>query len=549
MAIVLSSATAGATLATWDCGDDASIDAAWIHSWAVNQGENGRCWTDVPVHIKLAAKGLNRAESRARLLSTATWQVHLSSQSYRDWYGREPDVSAVFSGLESHVRDDRARWLRVQFSKCVAKRSAEILARDPEIEQAFIEPETTLPDRFQPGLDAPIDNRGHRVVGGRHYADVGDQMPMWIEVDHGAIDLDRMIAVPTRDDGESCPIHTPSFESYQGYLGPAPGGIDAPAAWRRGFRGQGVWFADIEGGWNAKHEDLPGDRITHVAGEEIKDPSWRAHGTAVLGEVVGRDNGKGVVGIAPDVERVFTSSIGGIAVADAIDKAARALRAGDVLLIELQRTGPRGRFLPVEYWDDVYDAIYAATQRGVVVIEAAGNGNEDLDHKEYKGKLDRKKRDSGAIMIGAGAPLREGFRDREKLDFSNYGSRVDVQGWGRKVATLDYGDLQSCEDEQQDWRYTDRHYTGEFSGTSSASPIVAGAAVILQGIARSRGAVIPPIELRELLRRTGTPQAGDTAKHIGPRPDLARAIVGMSLESNDWRSLVACDVSDASQCP
>ena len=54
---------------------------------------------------------------------------------------------------------------------------------------------------------------------------------------------------------------------------------------------------------------------------------WRAHGTAVLGEVVGRDNGKGVVGIAPDVERVFTSSIGGTTVADAIDAAAEALRA------------------------------------------------------------------------------------------------------------------------------------------------------------------------------------------------------------------------------
>jgi subtilisin family serine protease len=335
-----------------------------------------------------------------------------------------------------------------------------------------------------------------------------------------------------------------------------------------------VWFADIEGGWNAKHEDLPGERITHVAGEEIRDPSWRAHGTAVLGQVVGRDNGKGVVGIAPDVERVFTSSIGGIAVADAIDQAARKLRAGDVLLIELQRTGPRGRYSPVEWWDDVFDAIKAATDRGVEVIEAAGNGNDDLDHDAYKGKLDRKKRDSGAIMIGAGAPPREGFRDREKLDFSNYGSRVDVQGWGRKVATLDYGDLQSCEDTEQDWRYTDRHYTGEFSGTSSASPIVAGAAILLQSFARSRGKVLDPIVLRELLRSTGTPQAGDTKKHIGPRPDLARAFRGMAgvvrrftgcgsgyeigdtavpldskLDSSCVRARCACDVSDASKCP
>jgi subtilisin family serine protease len=325
------------------------------------------------------------------------------------------------------------------------------------------------------------------------------------------------------DDGDSCPITTPSFESYQGYLGPAPHGIDAPAAWRRGIRGQGVWFADIEGGWNAEHEDLPGERITHVIGKPIIDRSWRAHGTAVLGEVVAKPNALGVVGIAPDVERVFTASIGGTPTARALDAAARALRPGDVLLIELQGTGPRGRYLPMEYWDDNYDAIKAATDRGIVVIEAAGNGAEDLDHKAYKGKLERAKRDSGAIMVGAGGPPRPGFTDRAKLDFSNYGSRVDVQGWGRKVATLDYGDLQDCDDDATSTRH--RHYTNEFSGTSSASPIVAGAAVLVESTARAQlGRVLAPREVRALLAKTGTPQAGDTSRNIGPRPDLARAL-------------------------
>ncbi len=320
------------------------------------------------------------------------------------------------------------------------------------------------------------------------------------------------------DDGDSCPITTPPYDHHQEYVGPAPAGIDAPSVWARGTRGQGVWFADIEGGWNTSHEDLPGERIQLVGGRSRRDPSWRAHGTAVLGEVVGRDNGKGMIGIAPDVERVLTSSIDGQNVADAIDAAAEKLRPGDVLLIELQGTGPRGRYLPVEYWDDVYTAIRAATDRGVVVIEAAGNGAENLDHAIYKRKFDRTKRDSGAILVGAGGPPRDGFVDRARLDFSNYGARVDVQGWGRKVATLDYGDLQSCDDSR------DRHYTGEFSGTSSASPIVAGAAVLVESDVKQRGAPMPPRELRALLRATGTPQTGDTREQIGPRPDLARAI-------------------------
>jgi subtilisin family serine protease len=395
------------------------------------------------------------------------------------------------------VDDPRARWRRIDIPAGHAAAFVAALDHDPAVEEAFVAPEVTLPE-----------------------------------------------ATPQRD-RDSCPITTPSFEHYQEWVGPAPAGVDAPAAWRRGVRGQGVWFADVEGGWNANHEDLPGDRIRHVAGQPINDPQWRMHGTAVLGEVVGKDNGKGVVGLAPDVDRVFTASIGRLAVADALDAAAEQLRPGDVLLIELQGTGPRGRFLPVEYWNDNFDAIQAATRRGVVIVEAAGNGGEDLDRSTYRGKLSRKGRDSGAIMVGAGGPPRQGFIDRARLDFSNYGSRVDVQGWGRKVATLDYGDLQRCDDPG------DRHYTGEFSGTSRAPPIAAGAAGLVESWSRAnRGKPLAPAAVRDLLRRTGTPQAAgiggrgfssgfactsggcvdfaaEPPQQIGPRPDLARALAAL----------------------
>ncbi len=489
MALTLVAVTAGASFVAW-FGDRTETCCPGMKG-------RGSGW----VHVKVAASNVTTTEARAQfLLAPSFLQSHTLAAYQRDGAERSlrAGVQQMFEGLAADIRDDRARWIRVLTAD--PELLVASLASDPAIEQAFVEPVVTLPhetDAFSADLDA------HQL---------------------SLIDLDHSL---TRDDGPSCPINTPSFESYQGYLGAAPHGIDAPAAWRWGMRGQGIWFADVEGGWNAKHEDLPGDRITHVIGREINDPGWRSHGTAVLGEVVGKDNGKGVVGIAPDVERVFTASIGSTSPANAIDTAARKLRPGDVLLIELQTTGPRGRYLPMEWYDDVYDAVRAATDRGVVIIEAAGNGNEDLDHKTYKGKFDRTKRDSGAIMIGAGGPPRDGFNDREKLDFSNYGSRVDVQGWGRMVATLDYGDLQQCEDGSDDWRYTDRHYTNTFSGTSSASPIVAGAAVLVQGLAKQRGKVLTPRALRDLLAKTGTPQAGDTKKHIGPRPNLARAIQGL----------------------
>ncbi len=430
---------------------------------------DGVAFVPVAVHVKLATARLAPVQFN---LVAATTRLEVEVEA-----GFVLSIEPMFTDLAATVVDERARWVRIMApSRLAADVLVARLLADSEIEQAFVAPEVAL----------------------------------------ATSKIERTIVAAD----DSCPINTPSFESYQGYLGPAPHGIDAPAAWRRGLRGAGVWFADIEGGWNDEHEDLPGDRIKHVGGTKFRDPAWRAHGTAVLGEVVGRDNGKGVVGIAPDVERVFTSSIGGTTVANAIDVAAKNLRAGDVLLIELQGGGPRGRWLPVEYWDDNYDAIKAATRRGVVVIEAAGNGGENLDHKEYKQKFDRAKRDSGAIMVGAGGPPRGGWADRERLDFSNYGGRVDVQGWGRKVATLDYGDLQACAG-------ADRHYTGEFSGTSSASPIVAGAAVIVQSLAKTRGKLLTPVQIRDLLRETGTPQMGDTSQQIGPRPDLERALTAL----------------------
>ncbi len=327
-------------------------------------------------------------------------------------------------------------------------------------------------------------------------------------------------AAPSDD---ACPIKTPSYVPYQGYLSMAPSGINAPAAWSRpGGKGEGVWFADIEGAWNFSHEDLPGERMKHVAGERIENRHWESHGTAVVGVVSAKDNELGMVGIAPNVERIFTASLGQIGTAAAIYEAQSKMRFGDVLLIELHAPGPRGRFIPMEFWDDIFDAIKVATARGVVVIAAAGNGAENLDHRAYQRKFDPNFRDSGAILVGAGAPDAPGFKNLSRLDFSNYGKRVNVQGWGRRVATLDYGDLQGCDAKH-------RKYTRHFSGTSSASPVVVGAAILLQSVyKKATGRALSPRALRGLLEATGTAQTdgphGPTSQNIGPRPDLQRAL-------------------------
>ncbi|MEW6213231.1 MAG: S8 family serine peptidase, partial [Acidobacteriota bacterium] len=325
------------------------------------------------------------------------------------------------------------------------------------------------------------------------------------------------------------------LEAFQGYLDPAPDGMDVRFAWTQpGGRGERVRICDIESNWNINHNDLAQsieNAFILVRDSNGSQETNIEHGTAVLGELIAAPDGIGVTGIA------HRASIGLISpgsdgnpqrIADAIAQAVRRLDRGDVLLVEQQSiSGPRfdistGRGLaPTEFDPAVFNAIRDATRSGIIVIEPAGNGFEDLDHAAYNGAFDRRERDSGAIMVGGGMPP-EGIYgpgpDRSRTEESNYGSRVDLQGWSRFVTTCGYGDLRR-EQGRNNW------YTINFGGTSSAAAMIAGAVAVLQSIIKERGLEpLSPAEMRRLLVATGTPQSGDTSKKIGPRPDLRAAI-------------------------
>ncbi len=349
------------------------------------------------------------------------------------------------------------------------------------------------------------------------------------------------------------PPATPDFTSRQGYLGPAPVGIDAHYAWTQaGGRGRNVRICDVEGGWNFSHEDLRRNQ-GGVVGTNSTNAGWLNHGTAVVGEIGGDRNAFGITGICPDAHVRGVSIFGGVGSAGAIRAAANLLRPGDIILIELHRPGPRATgvgqqgFIAMEWWPDDFAAIRYAVNRGICVIEAAGNGAEDLDHpiyntprpgfpSDWRNPFNRSQRDSGAVIVGAGAPPpgtngRNHGPDRSRLGFSNFGSAVDVQGWGREVVTTGYGDLQGGSN-------TNLHYTERFSGTSSASPIVVGALGCVQGVLRARRRVpLSPARARDLFRASGSPQqdaAGrPRSQRIGRRPNL-RQLIPMALRTNEW---------------
>ena len=310
---------------------------------------------------------------------------------------------------------------------------------------------------------------------------------------------------------------TPNFISEQGYLNAPPEGVNAWAVEdSTGADGATVQVVDVEGAWLWSHEDLPAPVVE--LGGQIDNLGWRNHGTAVIGEVRGDDNGYGVRGIAP------ATAVGGSSIAEqwtsqAIYNAALELNPGDIIIIELHAPGPNATgegqigYVCMEYWQDNFDAIQMAAALGMIVCEAAGNGGEDLDDPVYQGFFDRSQRDSGAIMCGASVGS-----NLDPASFTNYGSRVDLHGWGYDVATTGYGYLYGGDTLPEEF-----WYTSGFNGTSSATPIVAGSVAALQGMAKARwGFPLDAKLARDLFVATGTPQE-EPETHIGPRPDILAA--------------------------
>ncbi|WP_168168486.1 S8 family serine peptidase, partial [Kytococcus sp. HMSC28H12] len=67
--------------------------------------------------------------------------------------------------------------------------------------------------------------------------------------------------------------------------------------------------------------------------------------------------------------------------------------------------------------------------------------------------------------------------------------------------------------------------------TSSASPIVTGAVALVSSIAQEKGVELDPAAMRTLLMETGTPQAGNDSAHIGPLPNVVKAVEGLGSGS------------------
>lgn len=394
----------------------------------------------------------------------------------------------------------------------------------------------------------------------------------------------RMVA-PTSSQPPAADDYADPVDGHQEYLLRGEnGGIDARYAWGihdgwdtatgtpTGASGTGgeMEVCVLDQGYCDSHENIPKIEDREYGIVSTAKPDQR-HGAKVLGilgapHLDGDGSSGGTIGICRHATFHFsgtkpsTASTGDAFtdIAHALDEALAEIPDGAVLILEAQLdmnegwstddavfsyevvedgvTVRKGRgWVPVEVNVGILAALAnAALNRSITVIEAAGNTGGRLG-KIWKSSdptdvvWDPEGPSSGAILVGAGNLLAEWIHD-------NYGGRVDCQGQGENVwvPSCPAGEASTAGafTPTGDTTASDNEYNTSFDGTSSATAIIGGLVAALQGAYKAvHGDVLPPGHVRDLLKADalGTPQSGDTSKHIGPRPDLYRILCHLGI--------------------
>lgn len=327
-------------------------------------------------------------------------------------------------------------------------------------------------------------------------------------------------------------VITPNLETSQTYLFENPG-INVNYAWSRGITGQNIKVRDVEYGFRKSHEMLVSRNTVQLESgiapnASLTNPSssyysWLDHGTAVMSILGSEKDNIGLSGSVYNAAELkgflewTTTSYNRVA---AVTRSINASQSGDIILYEMQTGGQNSNYVLAEYDNLIWDLTKAATDSGIIIIAAAGNGNENLDSSFYAAYNARG--NSGAIIVGAGTSN----TTHSKLSFSTYGSRVDVQGWGQSVLAAGYGGWATYDGDGN------RTYT-LFSGTSSATPVVSSAAILIQSYyQQATGQYLTPAAMRSLLVTTGIPQGGVLTTKIGPLPNIKAAIEQLESSLN-----------------
>ena len=252
--------------------------------------------------------------------------------------------------------------------------------------------------------------------------------------------------------------------------------VDSYAAWGV-TTGKGVTVAVIDTGVKANHEDLPNLRRVEVTNgrDSLGLEDATGHGTHVAGIIgAAMGNGKGGAGIAPG------AAILSLRVVNA------AGYIYDSALIAALRTAVKNgaQIVNISIGGTAYNAVFQkvineATEAGVTVVAAMGNdGTNCLNYPAgYDNVI-------GVVSVD---------RTNNRASGSSYGTWGDVAAPGAAV-----------------WSSTNNGSYGPKSGTSMASPVVAGVAALYKSVHPDA----TPAQITARLKATATKGGSDLGAGI-----------------------------------
>lgn len=283
--------------------------------------------------------------------------------------------------------------------------------------------------------------------------------------------------------------------------------IGAIEAWKHQLGVRDVKVAILDEGVDTRHEDLQAvvdGGFDATEGDVFQEPnSWDGHGTACAGLAVGiGDNGLGIAGVGRGcgllAVRIAKSVAEGQPWQWANERAAAGIdwswRNGASVL-----SNSWGGGAPSNRIADAFDRARTRGRGGLgcVVVVAVGNDSREV---AFPATL------TGVVAVAASneadEPKTKTSADGEHWWGSCFGPEVSLAAPGVHNYTTDITGTGGY----NGGGAVDASYTPDFNGTSSAAPLVAGAAALIL----SAKPTLREVEVREILR--------DTAAKVGSIP-------------------------------
>lgn len=229
-----------------------------------------------------------------------------------------------------------------------------------------------------------------------------------------------------------------------------PERIGADQVWAQGYRGQGVKVGVVDGMIDSTHVQLQTAVVSNEQfNNEINDPNTNIHGTHVAGIIAADGNLGPVVGVAPSAKILgaqFISNTGGGSLGEAI-LAMNSVANKGAKIINMS-WGGAGCVTSLK------DAVKSLSDRGILVVTAAGNEGVNSDYyPDYPASF----RFANQINVAATTI------DDRFISFSNRGYHtVNIAAPGVSIySTIPLNRID------------------DMDGTSMAAPMVSGAAALL----------------------------------------------------------------------